>query len=360
MLIRFAIDPSALSLSDRPAWETLGDHVRCMKYGWRYGILIYSGAEFEKSDIWRAVEKLPQEFRTRWHVAFKKMRKRKGPPDWLGLGHNISLKDIQELCDDVQVACLEEVGAEIVGFPENEIVFQVQPNGPEIVRLSSIDHATPFNCAEAASGRLIPEGLGLDELWRDRFKDVASFSQYISIVDRYAVENFHEGKRRGLERLLKEIDGTAKGAKVRIYAGIKKYARSDLEQSVKDILLGRGGVREIEMFLVPSGQFSQPSHDRFLRFDDDVYDIGFGVGVFDGAEKKCDTNGKSRGYFDATVQQVSSFTLKAVEPLHKTTEKKLREIAMRTFPPFRHSPQGAPNRSVAAAVGAMLDSPVPS
>lgn len=319
MLIEFAIDPSALKALGGPLWLTTDAHERCIRYGLRYGILIHSGSELVNSDIWKAVEGLPQQQKTLWQTAFKKMRTRKGPDGWLGLSHEDSLEGIQHLCADVRVACLEETRALIVGMPENESIFRVPPDGPEIVRLSSIDHATSFKEAEAASGQPIPEGLKISELWKVRFSDIAAISRNISIIDRYSVENLNNQKL-GLQRLLKEIDGSASGAKVSIFSALKDFSAVDLERLVRSISLGRGGVSEIEVFLVLDRDFGQQAHDRFLRFGDDVFEIGIGVEVFDGSK----------------VRRQSLFSFKMQGTLHKSTEKSLKQKTVHTF---RHSPR---------------------
>jgi len=143
----------------------------------------------------------------------------------------------------------------------------------------------------------------------------------ITIVDRFALAD-GEGIN-GLEAFLVLLDGTAQKANVTLFSSFGDERLSLSEEDAQNRLsnvrkrLARGGVGDIQLFLTDSRSFGRVEHDRFLKFDHLVLEIGSGMAVFNGKYAKR-----------------STFSSKLWQDGHKTTLKELRRLCSAAYPVF--------------------------
>lgn len=280
MLTRFAIDPDAL-LSARGS-----EHTRFIKQWQQYGILIHDADEFSESELYSTVNNLPQAFRIIWKKIVDRNKSgawiKPGPKEWKGLrGIEDNIEQLDPLHQAVGLVCLEETRMELVKKVANK-------NHPdiELSDFSEIDTSAAFELSQALAQKPI-RSTGASALWRERFEAIASVAKNITIVDRYAL-SYRDTEKSGLETFLVYLDGTARRANVTIYSSYGNkpddVCRADACARCRSISerLARGGVCSLKLHLAPSGKFGRVAHDRFVRFDHLVIELGVGLAVFEG------------------------------------------------------------------------------
>ena len=142
------------------------------------------------------------------------------------------------------------------------------------------------------------------KLWRERFALPASLARNITIVDRYALVNL-----AGIEAFLVFLDGSGKKTNVTIYSsygdGNPSLSEHEAQDQVVNIRkrLARGGVGDIKLYLTDSRRFGYVEHDRFIKFDHLVVEIGSGMAVFEQNAKSSTFSSKTEqtGHKDSLI-----------------------------------------------------------
>lgn len=130
-------------------------------------------------------------------------------------------------------------------------------------------------------------------MWQERFKLLAKAPlKRVTIVDRYAVSQHREcpqGRLSGLERFLRLLDADASGKRyVSLFSAwtgeLKGVCLEEVQKEVETVLrrLQQDKVKEVRIVMLPNHVFGDLHHDRFIRFEDYVWDIGLGIKVFEG------------------------------------------------------------------------------
>lgn len=321
MLVSFSIDPEAIPMAATQPGPRRHCHERFLKQWLTRGVLVFAGRDRDESSIVAKVNSLPQELRKLWKTALKKGRSIPGPEDWNGLERLECLDDLRPLQNVVQLACLETVrycSALNLEETSDETCRCLADPSIEVARFDCADRAQSFIQSEAISSAGIPIGESLASLWATRFAKLAAVSQHGIIVDRYALQG--GDNISGLERFLIELNRCSRSTSVTLYAGcqIEKpdgtmETPNDLTTKVRQIVpkLGQGGIRSIDVSLVPNKNFTRDSHGRYVRFDSSVIEIDLGISLF-----FADDAGRT--------WRRCQFAFKRAEKFHYDTENDLR------------------------------------
>jgi hypothetical protein len=308
MLARFALDPDAvLGAKD-------GEHKRLLREWPRFGVLIYNSSAFEMSELASAVEKLPQSARTLWKQVLRRAWLRPCREPWTGvleLDNNPgSLAGVEK---EIDLLCLDETRMAVL----REELQRGTPS-VELSDLQGFDNSEAFERAHELSQKRTG-GMSVQKLWQERFALPASLARNITIVDRFALAD-GEGIN-GLEAFLVQLDGAGKKTNVTLYSSFGdeklRLSEHDAQERVVTIRkrLARGGVGDIKLFLTDSRRFGYVEHDRFIKFDHLVFEIGSGMAVFNGPKVK-----------------QSTFSSKTEQDGHKDTLIALQKLCSAVYP----------------------------
>jgi len=182
---------------------------------------------------------------------------------------------------DIDLICMEEDWLELL----HDELHQAAPN-IELGELRDIDTTKAFEQSELLANKPI-ESMQTSRIWAERFESIASMAKNITIVDRYAL-SYRE--RNGLETFLVLLDGAARKANVTIFSayGSRKedVSRPDAISRLEAMSerLSRGGVGSLKLHLAPARAFGGAAHDRFVKFDHLVVEIGSGMAIFEGKD----------------------------------------------------------------------------
>lgn len=294
MIVSFVVDPEAL-------WDFSGDpalcrsnHRRLVDLWARLGALVYGDGVGPTLD--EVIRRIPdQDTRKLWQVSTRRNRKRAvSSSDWPALAAATSVEELDPLAAYAQLACLEPVRAVVFGLPEGEACFRMDGCAIEICRFDAADQSEGFRDAERFSRQSVEVGELVRDVWRTRFLALARFSEQVVVVDPYCVVQHEASLGRlsrgpsGLHRLLTELDATGVPHRVTVFAAADKDGRPDEARAEQLIRaewkhMARGGVREIQLrWGLSNHGFKSVAHDRYVRFDKAMLNLGSGVEVLAG------------------------------------------------------------------------------
>jgi hypothetical protein len=315
MIVRFAVDPDALSMNGRAPEDRVATHRRLLQCWAEWGVLVFSGGTFRGSELDRAIGVLPCDLRILWRTWIKRHRHRMiaGPNWWEGLSRFQSLGEFEGLRDVLDLVCVDADSARRCGVPLGGASQNFTDRGIEIALFEKADESLAFTQAKNRSRkRFVSEGDDIHQVWNECYGGLAQISRNICIVDRYAlIELVEQGGKvepyAGLEWFLRLLDMYSVGCTVIIISCIEKKTNTKDLLSPEDIsnsmgALARGltrGVYELRLALLDRDDARNFEHYRHIRFNDSVLNFDKGVGAFTG-------KGKSGGRYPFSQQGFSA------------------------------------------------------
>lgn len=294
MLVPFVIDIDSLAPDQKWTQAQIKTcHQSLFDIWQRIGILKHDAGSFETSRLKQAVLRLPQNIRPQWLAMLARNRPLPCGNNWDG---NITPNNINQLGDIAQVALVEDIRAEVdFGLSEEALSFSDQStSNVEVCRILSAAHAKTFQDAVAKSTAHIEPKETFGDIWTHRFKSLACAPiKNIVIVDRYAMEQLFNPPHQqlsGLNRFLRLLDADTSGIRhVTLYSSWANLKREIGMVEINDDLrlvmdrLPRKNIKPLKVVMLPDRVFRDVSHDRFIRFEGFVWDIGLGLKIFEGA-----------------------------------------------------------------------------
>ena len=297
MRVVFAVDLEAFD--DSTNWSQINSLLK----KWRnYGILTYpTGKELAKTlvklkELRNLGTREQKEWRKNCETLFKEAKAGMHSNfPYQSIDHEFDWKYIKNPSNlishqnKLQVAFMKESRAQAVGVSAGS---KFLTSDLEAVLGPNVGASRKFDLAEERALNPIVINIDdkVDEVWNKHFRAYARQAKGITIVDSYAVDD-PNGKSNieGTFCLLRFLDRDAQDCEVTIYSALQEDARrAETEANeVKKLFENRkvelhvGGVRKISVQLFLMADFSKPAHDRHIRFDSYVFDIGRGLRIFE-------------------------------------------------------------------------------
>lgn len=213
-----------------------------------------------------------------------------------GWDGDIILASLPTLAPKTRLALVDDTRAEIeFGIDEDETETTVATDNGEVdvCRLHIANQAKFFQKAHHLSGLHIEAIDTYQHIWDSRFNHLAIAPiKQISVVDRYAITKHRlcpQARLSGIERFTRLLDSAATGPRyLTIYSAwtsdIQGVDIHDIEEDIREILrrCPNNNVRRIKVIMVGNVAFGDQSHDRFIRFENHVWDLGLGMEIFEG------------------------------------------------------------------------------
>lgn len=294
MIVSFSVAPEVFDSFQADDPLAHHAHVR-LHEAWRLlGCLSLPVDDRERHAWFQALQRLPTPMRKRWQT---------------GLMHNR-----WTLKGDAALHCVtpEQAAAAGVVAPQVSIVADRER---EVCRYDFADRALSFVQAREESHRGILPGVEVQHTWERKFQGLMEQARHVVLVDRYALEG-HLAKGRtppsGLERLMHELDALPRPVTMTLYT----QPRANHARAVSQLAasLTQGGLREWRVRLVGDEAFIRHAHDRHLRIDRSVVQLGKGIEVLAGSH----------------VFAASDFDLKPFSPFARAREEELRRACKET------------------------------
>ncbi len=160
----------------------------------------------------------------------------------------------------------------------------------ELVRFGHHRSSDYFNNIEELSEKRIQKNQDVSDVWNTYFRDLSSISKNITIVDRYAIENFlDKPKMNGLERVIQELSSSNNNINLKIISSLShkpnehKSIISQTEFRLNKIAesVPETAIATIKLYLVEDYLMKQ-THGRWIRFENIVCNLDTGVEVLEG------------------------------------------------------------------------------
>ena len=331
----FALDPEILIMCSKDLWDCMEPHERrrlrdgharlCLHWE-RCGVLMHDEKDIGKSRIVANVQQMTGDIRKIWQGYLNKSERFKrfsAALDWKGVSAAEGLESLGSVATVLDLACLADESASPFGLNEEESIKSVGVGAGdkvELCRFSDIDQSECLGDSAQTAQRNIPKDMKIVSVWNEWFLSLAQYSKRVTIVDRYGGKD--GACIGGLKRFLSELDGEvslSRERNVTLYVGYAKDTElQEISNAIVEIKksLTRGGIKEIQLFLCRDSVFKRVSHDRFVRFDNLVCELGSGISVFDGH----------------TTHKNSMYTVKVCQKFHKDVLKDLRIAKHNHYP----------------------------
>lgn len=285
MLIPFTIDPDVFRETD-VSLDCLKRHDTLVRLWGLIGQLVIPGEKESESRLYDAFKQAPQKVQLRWKDAFKHYRKRCGEPNFAeALAADVPVED-ERICGGVRLAALEQDRCELWGLGEEQY-SKLVARSLEICRFGDEEATGIVKNALALAVRPIEANESAEAVWRERFRDLATDSRVVTIVDRYAIKSFldpHSTAYSGFERLLFNIAGLGTPGKkvIHLYSAYSlawglhgtastlgaacRYISAKVSSFCQP-LIGKS-ILEVHIHLAADTKFGNIVHYRYVLFDD--------------------------------------------------------------------------------------------
>lgn len=308
MLVTFALDEEAIAIGEGNIANLEAAHDRLLSLWRRLGVLMID------QNLLRVIRELPQALRKDWKASLVSNRTTRIPDNWKGFGSVSSSIDLLILKERIDLACLKDARAECVGLSKGSTSCMLNDTEFEICRFADADQSRAFKGAVFLAEEGILTGIPINKLWKDRFSKLSQFAKHVAVVDRYAVKELCRDNRKnksGLWNLVNFLNSDSQDSSVTIFSTISDdLTRAEVQESLNELFQGTKlvGIRELTIRLGKEHIFKKEVHDRWIRFDNTVCEIGIGLSVFRGHEtmKASTFTAKSRTRFTRYVENYLS------------------------------------------------------
>lgn len=254
---------------------------------WRdYGCLGYCNTHYQM--IFSSLNKLQPKYKIKWETALSNFKKNKITPD------KPLMSDYENFETLKHEMVSFDIDTSIISSSYLEYFPSTSPRGTfEIVSASNFGESISFLKSKKMSLEQIKKGDDINQLWENRFHNLAKHSKHITIIDRYSALNILEdhaiGKKTSLDLLIDFLSTTGNKYEITIYGACDIPNRLVNATELKSYLNGNLRKRPNYLSTISNSSFAlcknkffgEEAHDRMISFDEDfVVEIGSGLDIF--------------------------------------------------------------------------------
>lgn len=318
MLNEFYLDRSVFSAQPLRDEALSVLHDILIEYWGRYGVLVMPNGSGE--EYLELIKGLPPKFHQRWINAFSNFSRFESSERWGGLETCPSFKDAANLRQFFLTALVEDtLGAVICN---NEKLLRSCPESFfEMVGVGSVTESVNFGKARDRAIRDIGYGDDIKEVWRERFESFAKYSGRIYISDRYVfnsvLRDASEGRKSSIAKFIEMLPGWKKfsitilsdggGNSDELCVEVQNYFSKYIMRSPP---LSRK-LSCLNLVSMSSENFKKFAHDRYVRFDKHVCQIGVGMAIFDAFPVPA-TTFSVKNIYESTAREIERLALSSL------------------------------------------------
>ncbi|AVB13540.1 MULTISPECIES: hypothetical protein [Pseudomonas syringae group] len=258
---------------------------------WRdYGVLVLNAKKFDTTlDL---IKKFPIKYQQRWKEALEYNRTLIIENDWGDFCDYDEFSEVTKLCTIFQTGLAEDDIGRILSGNEDATIH-CKSTGFELLGAGAVSESINFKASRTAGTTGISFGTSAQDIWAEKIAPLAKHSKNITIIDRYLYTRVRDGLTRGsissgalgFLRMLSESDrkfnvkiisgGNEKNSDA--YHEIINYFQKHVVKSapIAKALNGLTLISNHDNF------FRDYAHERFIRFDAHICEIGLGVQIFE-------------------------------------------------------------------------------
>jgi len=302
MLMPFRVDPESFKsiLHELFKAQEMKNHDELLKNWRNFGLLIYNGRSIEVSSLKKKICTLPPDLRKNWEIAFLKFpRLNCQNTEWNG---ELSIENFELINESPSIAIVQDDDSDKrfnIPLDEFSKVIKIKSGDCEILKFSFVSQSQMFQNKDKVAASHIPKEVTFEKIWDDRFLwlSKAENIHLVTVFDRFALQNALEipsNQKSGIVRFIEFLNESATSKKyITIYTGWgHSKTHSDwavdlkqklLDRLVKQLARQNSFIKEITLEIFYDRDFKDnDGHDRHIRFDNYVWDIGKGISIFEG------------------------------------------------------------------------------
>ncbi|NWE22598.1 hypothetical protein [Pseudomonas sp. P7548] len=288
MLTDFYLDRSVFDAAILKEDSCAAIHDVILEYWKRYGILIVPNSSAQ--EYLDSIKTLPPKFHQRWITAFTDYSKFRSSEHWGECGSYPSFQKVTSLSEFFTTALAEDTISAVICDNEKTTRFCFE-SFFELVGIGAITESIHFNTSKDSSTKDIAFNSDLNKVWQEKFNKFTQFNSKIFISDRFVFSSVLRDHDNGYKSsVAKFIEMLPLGKKFNITI----LSDGDLPSSQKQIEVSNFFTKHImnspplaqkisSLKLVSMGslEFQKFAHDRYIRFDRHVCQIGVGMAIFE-------------------------------------------------------------------------------
>ncbi|WP_368871786.1 hypothetical protein [Proteus terrae] len=260
------------------------NHSVLLEHWEKYGCYCYSNESV--GAIHLILKNIQHKYRQKWNIAFTEFTKRR---TILKMDNISSYSNYDELNADFSQENIK------VGFITSTYT-ELYPTGKkkgktEVLSINEIYDSEYFINSEDYSQRDILEKEKITDIWNSRFLELSLCTKVITIIDRYliknAIDDLNKGKKTSLSNFINLLSKNNKKIAINVYSACdidgdstNKADIISVIDNVKNKPFFNSKNITLKVSLCKNKYFSQVAHDRMIRFDNHVVQIGTGFEIF--------------------------------------------------------------------------------
>jgi len=288
MLTDFYLDKSVFDATLLKEESCSAIHDTILEYWKRYGILIIPNNSAQ--EYLESIKTLPPKFHQRWIQAFTDCSKFQSSEHWNACGSYDSFHKVTSLSKFFTTALAEDTISAVICDNEKTSRLCLE-SFFELVGIGSITESAHFSASKDSSTRDISYNADLNKVWQEKFEKFTQFNSKIFISDRFlfssALRDHSNGYKSSIAKFIEMLPIGKKFNITILSDGDTPNSQMQIETSnffTKHIINSPPLAQKISnLKLVSMGEteFKKFAHDRYIRFDKHVCQIGVGMAIFE-------------------------------------------------------------------------------
>ena len=258
---------------------------------WRdHGVLVSNSDKFD--EFLELIKKLPIKYQQRWKEALEYYRTSIVDNDWQNFSDYENFSKLKSLCSIFKTALADDEISKILSENEDSTI-RCSITGFELLGAGAVSESINFQSCRTAGRTEIPFGSTAQAIWSSKIFPLTKYSKNISIIDRYLYTRIRDGLTRGSTAsgalgFLRMLSDSGKKFNVTIISGGEEKNSDAYHEIINYFNVNVAKCPPIaktlnSLTLISNHDifFRDYAHERFIRFDSHVCEIGVGMQIFE-------------------------------------------------------------------------------
>jgi len=318
MLTDFHLDKSVFDAALLKDESFSAVHDTIIEYWKRYGILILPNDSAK--DYLESIKTLPPKFHQRWIRAFTTHSKFQSTDSWNECNSYASFQQLSALSHIFTTALSEDTVSAVICDNEKTI-RQCPQSFFELVGIGSLTESTNFNTSKNNATKDITFGSDINDIWLEKFEKLTKYHNKIFISDRFIfssiLRDLGNGYKTSIAKFIEMLpldrkfnitilsDGDAQSSQM--HTEISNYFSKHI---IKSPPLAQK-ISKLKLISMTTTNFQDFAHDRYIRFDKHVCQIGIGMAIFERFDVPA-TTFTVKMLYESTAEHIERSALSAV------------------------------------------------
>lgn len=288
MLTDFHLDRSVFDAALLKDDSCSAIHDTIIEYWKRYGVLVIPHESAQ--NYLDSIKTLPPKFHQRWIQAFTSCSKYQSTEYWGECDTYQTFQNAIALGKFFKTAVTEDTISAVL-CDNKKTTRHCKDSSFELVGVGSVTESINFNASKESSTKDIAYNSDLNKIWQEKFEGLARFNNKIFISDRYIFSSILRDHCNGYKSsIAKFIELLPLGKKFSLTIlsdgeGVSSQMHTEVTNFFTKMIINSPPLAQkissIKLISMESGDFQKYAHDRYIRFDKHVCQIGVGMAIFE-------------------------------------------------------------------------------